>query len=150
MRKLHELPVPVGIIGDVSVDYVRERDALHTAAELRAFVQRWQAIWGLADGSKSASPVAQLLAAGGEHFDYEAALACMQQCRVHESGCTHVNDAVGCPGLHIMLPSVLASANLFARNFGVPLNTALVQLQRAHHNYDEAQEWRRLEGEAAP
>jgi len=136
MSKLRELPIIPHVQDNLAEDYVAERDHITGPDQLPAFVHRWQALWGLADWGPP-HPVAQQLAAGGAGIDYETAWQCMQQCRRTEQGCPHVELPTACPGIFIMLPGVFATVMMVIEHFGVPLNTGLVQLQRALHNFDD-------------
>ena len=138
----------------VQTTYVEELKAVRAPSELLDFVTRWRVIWeillppvtglerfltwtasvlrrcglsGLAEAVSRNEPERSIIATT---FDPVQTLKCIDSLRVSGS-CDHDKRRKYCTGSIILVPNLLLEARLVSMRYGVPGNTALIQLCRA-------------------
>ena len=143
--RLKDLPI---VPDDSGLDrigniYTSERNKVRSQEDLRKFVKRWRAIWGIrlrGNDKELTSEEFQLIECS---FDIEAAWNCLSiyRSKIHlrehrkkrirkkyqknQPHCGHTRPS--CFGMHIMLPPNLLHAYLIGNHYGVSVDIALIQ-----------------------
>lgn len=126
--KIKDLPIrPDDNGGDEVIDnYVKERQAIQTTDDLKAFVARWKTIWEPAT-FQNAIYSQQEQSLFDSTFDAEQTLKCLKEC-TNSEGCEHRVSGVTCTGIYVALPVVLLQIEIMAKKYGVPTDIALIQM----------------------
>ena len=112
--------------GDMIKTYVDERKAINTIDDLKKFVVRWRAVWGLkSKPEKITSEEEQSLVDGT--FDAEQTLTCLKAIS-ETTDCPHGMGPKSCAAMHIVLPWFFAIVVIASNHYGVPANVAIIQL----------------------
>lgn len=128
---LTDLPVMAHVTGeDISSLYVSELRNVKTEEELEGFTKRWEALWKLPYGHQVVSEAEESIV--NNSYDKTEALHCMMLCRT--GVCEHSEGGNWCPGMYIILPPIMMQCFILAKEFQVPFNVAIVQLQKALNN----------------
>lgn len=126
--KTKDLPIrPDDNGGNEVIDnYIRERKAIQTTDDLKAFVSRWKTLWE-PDTFQNIIYSQQEQSLFDGTFDAEQTLKCLKEC-TNSEGCEHSKSAATCTGVYIALPVVLLQIDIMAERYGVPTDIALIQM----------------------
>jgi len=105
-------------------DYGDELKGIDNAKDLKAFVEKWKALWLIPVSIDRTSNMREKV--GNLRFNPTLALECIETSR--KMMCKHAEKKELCPGGEIVLPSLLLKAWMAASVYGVPLGVAIHQL----------------------
>lgn len=133
-KTVYDLPVqPDDNGGNLTEAYVQELKVVDTVEKLKAFAKRWKNVFLIPAELKDMQCNKFEEQIVSETFDATEALSCIQKntpkpgMKPQDSWCGHKD---GCVGANIKLPFLFLRASWIANSYKVPVDIALLQLQR--------------------
>lgn len=138
MTTLRDLPIRPTFTEDViRENYVTELKEATDVPKLRAFLDRWNAIFRLNhQGRMDLEPYVKLGDKTYTDEELAEALECMKKCK--KGACEHcVTGSHGCIGVNILVPPLLISAEIAGNHFGVSTDLAIIQMNGGMGELDD-------------
>jgi len=116
---------------DIAGSYRKDLEEINAPHALTAFVEKWKAVWMLAERGKGKSRGRLDAKVARNRFNKKMALQCIKTSydKFNKDGvCQHALKGKMCIGMSIALPYTLLRASIVASQYRVPIGIALHQL----------------------